>query len=77
MKIGGNGAIITGILIFVIDVLMFINTAFYEKGVLVTDRKQIFINYFDKRFFKDIFSNIPLLYNMFNSHEFDGEFWSP
>lgn len=51
------------IALFVIisDILVHLNTGFYDKGVLVTDRIHILINYFSNRIFHDLISLIPFI----------------
>lgn len=52
-----------GIIFF--DILVYLNTGFYDKGTFVTDRIRIFIHYMDTRFLSDIFSMIPfIVYNI-------------
>lgn len=55
-----------GIIFF--DILVYLNTGFYDKGALVTDRIGIFIHYVDTRFLTDIFSMFPFVaYNVSDS----------
>lgn len=56
-----------GIIFF--DILVYLNTGFYDKGALVTDRIGILIHYLDTRFLSDIFSMIPFLVYDIADHE--------
>ena len=44
---------------FVLDILLNFNTAFYEKGFIVTNRFKIAINYLKLWFWLDLISTIP------------------
>lgn len=47
---------------FIIEVVFNIFTGFYEKGVLVINKKQIFIRYVKTWLFIDLASSIPFSY---------------
>ena len=44
---------------FIMDVLLKFFTAYYEKGILVNDRKQIFLNYLRKESLWDLIVLVP------------------
>ena len=50
------------IIIFVLDMLINMNTAFYSKGVLVLEKSLIVKNYFKKYFFQDLSSLLNLIF---------------
>jgi hypothetical protein len=45
--------------IFLTDIVINFNTATYQKGVLIYDRKIIFLNYIKLWFWLDLFSSFP------------------
>ncbi|KAL4485121.1 hypothetical protein ABPG73_015672 [Tetrahymena malaccensis] len=54
--------------VLILDIFIYLNTGFYDKGALITDRIQIFIHYLDSRFFTDLFSMVPfVVYNISSS----------
>lgn len=52
---------IYGVFVFVLDALKSLNTAYYHKGILVVNRKEVIKNYIFKRFLVDIVTLIPLM----------------
>ena len=46
LEIGGLTSMYGGLLIFLLDIVIYFNTAYYEKGLLVISREKIFKNYF-------------------------------
>ena len=52
----------------IIDIMININTAYYDKGLIVGDRMKILKNYYDNNFLTDImyFSKFLLSYIMLN-----------
>ena len=55
----------SGIILFMVDNLICLNTTYFEKGVLVQNRRKIFLNYMRKHFITDFLSNIPVLVDYF------------
>ena len=52
------------------DILVHLNTGFYDKGALVNDRIHILMHYLGKRFITDILTMIPfLVYGFSGSHD--------
>ena len=45
--------------------VLWLNTGFYDKGVLIMNRKEIAVNYLSQSFRVDLFSNIPFQMLMF------------
>ena len=43
------------IFVFLIDILVKFNTAFYQRGQLIVTKPQIFMHYFSGKFFSDFF----------------------
>ena len=54
------------IILFFIEILVNFNTAFLEKGELITDRIKIFKNYIRHQFFFDFLSFLTLIYWFMN-----------
>ena len=44
-KLYSNPFPLVGLSIILLDILVFLNSGFYDKGALVTDRISIFLNY--------------------------------
>ncbi len=44
---------------FILDILVCFNTAFYDKGLVVTERKLIALNYLRTWFVLDFMTSIP------------------
>lgn len=54
------------LVVIIFDVLVFLNTGFYEKGALITDRIHIFMHYISNRFLQDFISVLPFLFYDFS-----------
>ncbi len=54
-----------GIIVFMIDNLLCLNTTYFEKGVQIQDRYLIFKHYIKKHLVADFMSNIPVLIDYF------------
>lgn len=49
------------IIFFIFDIIFTLNTGYYEKGVVVTDRTKIAKNYIFNYFLIDLLGFIPLI----------------
>lgn len=52
------------IIFFILDIFINLNTAFYNKGELIYDRRKIILNYFKNQLFYDILSLIYIFLNI-------------
>ena len=55
-------------IIFLLDIFMNFNTAYYNKGELIYDRRKIVQNYIKKYFLSDILSLLYIFLKIFHSH---------
>ena len=51
--------------IFIIDILIILNTGFYERGTLISDKKLIVKNYYKSHLLLDLISLGPSLFNIY------------
>lgn len=49
------------LVIIILDIVVNLNTGYYGKGVLITDRTHILLNYINERMFADIISLLPFI----------------
>jgi hypothetical protein len=52
--------------IFIMEILLNFNTAYYHKGIIHTNRKQIFKHYVGSNFWWDLIVVIPFIVSQFN-----------
>lgn len=50
-----------------IDIILTLNTAFYDKGVLIDDKALILSNYMTEYFFLDLITISPMLITVFGN----------
>ncbi|EGR30305.1 cation channel family protein, putative [Ichthyophthirius multifiliis] len=55
----------TGIIFFILDNFISLNTSYFDKGSHVQDRHTIFQNYIKNKFINDFVSNIPVIIDYF------------
>ena len=66
LEIFNSAVSIIALVVIIFDALVFLNTGFYEKGALITDRIQVFMHYISSRFLQDFFSIIPFIFYDFS-----------
>lgn len=62
------------VLSFFFEVLINFNTGYYEKGIIITNKKKIIKNYACKNLIPDLLAQIPLYLNIFASKKADDTF---
>ncbi|KAL4483320.1 hypothetical protein ABPG72_007962 [Tetrahymena utriculariae] len=55
----------TGLVLFIIDNIICLNTTYFDKGIPVKDRQLIWYHYLKKHFVTDFLSNIPVMIESF------------
>ncbi|EAS07090.2 cation channel family protein (macronuclear) [Tetrahymena thermophila SB210] len=55
----------TGLVLFIIDNIICLNTTYFDKGIPVKDRQLIWYHYLRKHFVTDFLSNIPVMIESF------------
>ena len=49
-------------IIYFIDIILILNTGFFEKGALILNRKEIIKHYFNEYFFIDLITLGPIIF---------------
>ena len=71
IKLNGAGSVF--LIIFVIDILISLNTSFYNQGKLIEDRGEIFRHYLSKKSFNDLITILPIAYHVLLINESSAE----
>ena len=58
--------LIVSFLNMMVDIILHLNTSYYEMGELVSDRRKIFKNYLRKNLIIDLIAEIPFLIQIIN-----------
>ena len=61
--------------LFLIDILLTLNTGYYEAGKFVVNRRKIVRHYWRNDFFHDFVSLTPIYFHLFNLRNESGQQW--